>query len=246
MINIDDLRRLVFFVANKAGRGTHPTPQEFNDAVNAALREKTMKTISNVRDYQPGRPIAPVTQEISQKVIDDLRHLKEQRQINVALNNTFPIPDGVSVDVNAQVMPEYLAFASLASFKSTMTAGVVNTVEKVVKIVTENEKYVRLDSSIKPPTLDYPIGIIYADHIELHPDGIQYVNLTYLRFPNTADWAYTLVNNRPVYDPSNSVDVDGPKIWFNEITMMTLSYLGMNIREPQLVQYAEALKAQGV
>ena len=56
----------------------------------------------------------------------------------------------------------------------------------------------------------------------------------------------TLVNGRPVYDPFLSVDLEAPDEALNEIAVRTLSFLGIHIREPQLIQYAETLKAQGV
>ena len=44
----------------------------------------------------------------------------------------------------------------------------------------------------------------------------------------------------------SSVDLEAPDEVVNEIVMMCASYLGINLREPQLIQYAEQMKQQGV
>jgi len=59
-------------------------------------------------------------------------------------------------------------------------------------------------------------------------------------------WGYTLVNGRPVYDASLSTNIDAPEEAFNAIAMGTLSFIGINLREEELQNYAVSNKQQGI
>jgi len=90
------------------------------------------------------------------------------------------------------------------------------------------------------------IAAFYSDYIQFYPTKVQTAILTYLRKPIDPVWAFTVSNGRPVYDAANSVDLEAPDEVANEIIMMAASYLGINLREPELIQYSEMLKNQGV
>ena len=120
---------------------------------------------------------------------------------------------------------------------------------KGVDIVRNSEVPKFLGSHIYKKALkkkDYIMASVYNKQIRVYPKDVQRVNLTYLRKPIAPYWAFTVQNNRPVYDPINSVDTEAPDDVMNEIMMMALSYLGINLREPELIQYSEMAKAQGV
>jgi hypothetical protein len=51
--------------------------------------------------------------------------------------------------------------------------------------------------------------------------------------------------NRPVYDPTNSIDLEWSTDEINNIVMKVLSMFGISVKDQQLVNYAEAQKAQG-
>lgn len=248
MVNINDFKQFVEFISNKSGMGSYVSPDEFNLNAYRAVMEFTMKRYGNPQEYQNGRPIPRITYEKTQKIIDDLRHLKEVHLMNV-VNGEMNIPDGVSVTNSiGTIIPEYMHLSTLTyNYITNNDCNTSATVrKKSVEILKDDEVAVRCDSDLVPPTLNYPTANIQNSYIRFYPVNISQVEMVYLRQPNKPLWNYTVVSNRFVYDATTSVDLDIPKEAFNEVAMMYLSYLGLRIREQQLVQYAETQKQQGV
>lgn len=70
------------------------------------------------------------------------------------------------------------------------------------------------------------------------------VTCDYVRTLADPKWTYTEVGGVPLFNPS-AVDYQDFELHvseFNNITIRILSYLGVNIRDEQVVQYAEILK----
>lgn len=219
MINIDSLYRSVQHFANKEQRG-FISPSQFNDFVNRAVMESFMQK-------------SQVFQS-TQKISDDLR----------------PFIKRVPLDVNAEgqvLYPEdYVHLSSIKYVKVTQVGK--QTVKKPIELIPldDNELGYRLNSRIVEPTRDYPIMVYYDGFIQVYPIDLQRVELTYLRTPAQAVWAFTIVNGRPAYDAANSVDVEFPFEVYNELMVKILSYVGINLREAALVQYAETKNQQGI
>lgn len=231
MINIDEIKNFVYYVANKNGAGT-VTPTQFNMFAYRALSEWVL---AEYKKYEDGNIIT-----------DNLRVLIEERD-QLAPNGRIELPDGVKKDLNNQVMPEYLHLSSVRFVIHYQVGGAASTIEKPVKMYSDAEIGNVLDSKIVAPSTSYPAGLMENDHIKIWPSSpTQVVRMRYLRQPNKPEWAYTLVNNRPVYDAANSTDIDAPKEAFNSIAMGILGFLGVNLREQELTGYAETMKTKGV
>ncbi len=246
MINIDKYRNFLLFVANKNGKGAYESPSQFNLNAERSVMEYTMKRYSNPHDYQPGVPVPRMAYELTQKMIDDLRHLKESRSFTVT-NDKIQIPDGSTVyDLTGELSPKYLHLSTLSYKKITQKDGEITSIPKGFKLLKDDEVTTAINSGIAPPDKDNPMANIQAKDINIYPSGIQIVDMVYLRLPNAPVWGNVITNGRPVYDASTSVDVDAPDEAMNEIVMMHLGYLGIHIREAELIQYAELNKQQGV
>ena len=122
----------------------------------------------------------------------------------------------------------------------------VNRREVEVSVVDDSELGYILNSSIVNPEPDYPVVAFYETGLQFYPDNSENVVLTYLRRPTKPNWAYNLVNGRPVYDADNSIHLEFPDETLNELLVKILSYVGINLREPQLVQYGETQKNAGI
>lgn len=101
-------------------------------------------------------------------------------------------------------------------------------------------------SQIIQPTLKYPRVSRYDTYMQFYPKKIGAIQLNYFRRPANPVWGFTVVSGRQVYDPTTSVDLEVLPEFDNEICMMILSYIGINLREDQLIQFAEMLKKQRV
>ena len=241
MINIDKFKRFVYFVANKNGRGTL-TPSDFNSAAERALFAWTQNQLSNQEQYQPGNPVSQTSLELDQASIDKLRHLKETRSIGFT-GGRMPIPNGVITDLNGQIMPDYWRYSKIMH-KYSKNGQVIR---RPIEIIKEMEYGNRMDSSIVAPTKKRAIGLFHDTYVEIQPESlITLVTLTYIRNPIAPVWGYTIVNNRPVYDDATSVDLDAPNSAFNQIAMIALEFIGVHIREQELVQSAMGFENKGV
>jgi len=108
-----------------------------------------------------------------------------------------------------------------------------------VKFVRDNNLAERLDSDLLTPSKSYPIYCIYNSFIQFYPKDLIRVNFTYLSLPLTPVWAYTLVNNRPVYDPTTSVDIQFPDECQNEIVNRIVALFALDMRDAQPAQFAQ-------
>ena len=243
-MNINDFREFILFVAKKAQSGANPTPSQFNLAVERSFVGWVMKRYGNPADYSPGRPIPRVAWQQSQKISDDLRFLITKRVFPVSAVGGVSYPDGSTVlDIDSNVAPEYL---HASSFRYNYIKG---TSQKEVSIdsIKDNELGSTLGSSIVAPTKRFPKCSYYDGYVQFYPKDLQQIIFTYLRMPVTPVWGFTLdSNNRPVYDPLTSVDLESGSESVNDIAMGTLALLGVSIKEPFLFQTSEQFKQIGV
>lgn len=254
-INIDEMYRFVQFVANKEQSG-FITPAEFNLASDRAQMQLFMERYNNPAEYQPGRPIPRVAYQQTQKISDDLRMFIKRIMLPVNANGMMNYPE----DYIHFSKATYRYLSTIDLDDGSANAGCVDcsspvsgqsstsTIEKTVgvKPVDDGELNKILSSNIVAPSLEYPILAFFEDGIQYYPKDISSVELTYLHRPTIPNWAFTLVNNRPVYNAASSIDLEWSEQVFNEIAIRILSFIGVNLREAELTQYGEAKRQTGI
>ena len=254
-INIDEMYRFVQFVANKEQSG-FITPNEFNLAADRAQMQLFMERYNNPAEYQPGRPIPRIAYQQTQKISDDLRMFIKRVMLPINADGMMNYPEDYVHFSKATY--KYLSEIDLDD--SSANAGCVDcssavsgqsatsTVEKIVgvKPVDDGELNKLLSSSIVAPTLDYPILAFFEDGIQYYPKTLSSVELTYLHRPTVPFWDFTMVNQRPVYSPTTSVDLEWAEQVFNEIAIRILAFVGVNLRESELAQYSEGKRQTGI
>ncbi len=102
----------------------------------------------------------------------------------------------------------------------------------------------RRNSPLCPPSADYPICTFYNSTIQFYPVNITNVKITYLKEPVKPVWAYTIdeESERVVYDDDASVDIEWGEENHNEIIIKTMDYLGINLREGDLLSFSQMKK----
>ena len=238
MIDINDFRSFVLFVANKVGFRDNITPSNFNMLAKRALMEWTIKQTGNEEEYQPGRPIPRKTYEATKRIMENLKHLKVPHEFMAGNTGRIPIPDGTGVD--------YIGQPAGKLFYTSSLRLMFGSDEYDAKLMTDEEMGKIIGSAILKPTITHPAYTMYSDYVQVFPKNPFRVKWTYLRYPKTPIWAYTLQNGRPVYDSSLSTDLDAPEDAENKIAMMMLSYLGINMREQEVIAYSEMKQDKGV
>lgn len=242
-MNINSFRDFVLFLARKAQSGSNPTPAQFNLAVERAFVSWVMRNYGNKQEYQPGNPIPRIAWQSTQKITDDLRFLLERREFIISNTGQQLIPNGTTVtDVNTAVCPKYLHASSFRTTYITQTGGVLEAKEVPIIEMNDNEIGNTLSSGINMPTHRYPKLAFYNNYVQFYPKDIGRVIFTYLRTPRIPVWGFTVVNNRPVYNAATSIDIESPDETQNEIAAMTLSYLGISIKDGDIINYAEQMK----
>ena len=75
--------------------------------------------------------------------------------------------------------------------------------------------------------------------IKVFPDEIKSVMMYVYHLPiNPPQWSYVTIAGKPVYNPSDSTQFRLPVRVHGELVIKILEYLGVNLREAQVVQYA--------
>jgi len=239
MININDLYKFVQFISNKEQSG-YVKPSEFNMAVDRAQMQLFMERYNNPAEYQPGRPIPRVSYQQTQKISDDLRPFIKKSVKTLASGKLL-----------WSTLNDYIHISSLrVNYNSTNNCGETTTKKKGVKVVDDAELSTYLDSSLLKPTDRYPIAAIYNGYLQLYPETINKLEITYLSRPQRPSdgefWKYSISNDLPIYNPSASTNLAWSDELFNEIAIRVLSFIGINLRETVLSQYAEVKKTQGI
>ena len=254
-INIDEMYRFVQFVANKEQSG-FIKPSEFNLAADRAQMQLFMERYNNPAEYQPGRAIPRVAYQQTQKISDDLRMFIKRVTLPINSNGMMNYPD----DYIHFSKATYRYFSEIDIDDSSANAGCVDcsspvsgqasttTIEKFVgvKPVDDGELNKLLSSSIVAPTLNYPILAFFEDGIQYYPKTLSSVELTYLHRPTVPFWGSILVDDRPVYFPGGSTDLEWSEQVFNEIAIRILAFVGVNLREVELTQYSEGKRQTGI
>lgn len=92
--------------------------------------------------------------------------------------------------------------------------------------------------------------IFRNNNIDVLPEGLFWVELTYLRYPVYGEIKFTMaeVDGEDVltYDPVTSKDLEWNDITFNHIVGMHLLYLGVELNTPDLQQFALTPKPDGI
>ena len=231
-MTIDELYRTVRVVANKEQRG-FLKPSEFNLLADRAQMElftqrynnlklhQTASTKSGVMTLMPGAAFGS-----TQKAFDDLRPF-------LAYNQPLTFTDA---GTDAWTYPtDYIHAIALT----------LNNVE--VELIGEDKLMKSINSTIVPPSPEHPIAIQDRSGFVIFNSGtvpttgalgigttVGTVRLSYLARPTRPQWAFEEINGNPIYNPSNSTDLQFNEQTHNEIAMKILSYLGIHIRETDL------------
>lgn len=111
-------------------------------------------------------------------------------------------------------------------------------VQNYIKKVDYNKWTNYLNSTIDAPTINNPIFLELPDTFITAPPNLPNVSMTYLQQPIAPFWAYTLVNNRPVYNAGASTDFTFDETEIYRLVSRILKYMGISIRDGELAQAA--------
>ena len=234
-MNVNDMYRICQFAINKQQNG-YLTPSEFNLVINQAQVSYQDYLLGEFQQYQYGRPQARVNYSQNENTRQRLTPLIAQATL--APNSTtgiaaYPI-DFLQVDAMWEA------------------DGV-----RRIRFVPQDSLYSYYSSEIDP-VVSNPIYLLQNDQFQFYPKNITSVSgnpkISYVKSAPNIIWGYTIVDGRPVYNPTPynpSTQPDGSQqpVWYDidilEIITRALKLIGLNLQDGMVEQYANQIVNQG-
>jgi len=222
-----EMYQLLKFITNKDFAGSVITPERFKLILPVVNIDLFRQKYGIPEEYQPGRPIPNERADITLKNTDDMKAFK------VRLPNR-------TVAAGVMLYPNNYAHRDTVVYNYSKTInGVATSLPRPVEILREAEFASREGNYTKRPTLQNPIGVMRVDGIHIRPVDIASSDLNYYRFPVDPVFAYVEGDGFITYDAANSTELEWGKDEQLTFTRMVLSFIGINLREEQIFNYAE-------
>lgn len=233
-MDINQIKKFVDYIVRK-NNSSYLNPDQFNQVMDRAQISKFMELYGNPKEYQPGNPIPRIAYEVTQKISDDLRAFKENSSPILDKNGRFEFPD------------DYIHTISLAAIIGKNKGdGTSERQYTTLDIVPEDKEYYRLSSVIVPPTKQYPIAVVKNTYMQVYPVDMGGIQFSYLRRPVAPVWGYDIVNGRPVYNESKSTNLEWPEQTINDIVIRACNFIGISIKDIQILNYTQGKTQEGL
>jgi hypothetical protein len=229
-----EMYELIELILNKDYSGNVVTPARFKQLIKVVNIDKFKKKSGLPEEYQPGRPIPREYTEITLKNADDLKNFKVFVPATVCPGGLLPYPSNY-------------AHRDQITYNHTETIdGTATVMPKPVEILRESEATARRSNYTKQPTTSHPIAVLRNTGIQIYPITIAVVDFAYWRWPNDPVFEYTQHAGYITYNAASSTEFEWPKDEHTSLIRMILEYMGINLREADIVQYANTKIQQGI
>lgn len=229
-----EMYELMELILNKDYSGNMLTPDRFNQLIKVVNIDKFKKKFGLPEEYQPGRPIPKEYAEITLKNTDDLKIFKVVPLLN------SPCPGGLLP------YPGDYAHRDEIIYNETVTIDGVSTImPRPIEILREFHASSRRGNFTKMPTRRHPIAVMRSNGIQIYPITITAVDFAYWRWPADPVFAYNQHEGYITYNSAASVEFEWPIDIHLDLVRMMLEYMGVNLREAEIVQYANTKIQQG-
>ena len=224
---------LVKYIANKDFDGNIVTPERFKLLLPVVNIDLFRNKFGLPEEYQPGRPVPLEYADITLKNTDDLRPFKKFSAEMSVVNGVLSYPT------------DYAHRDTVTYNYSKTINHVATSLPRPVEMLKEAEFASRQGNYTKRPTQQNPIGVVRVDGIHIRPLTITSVDFAYYRFPLDPVFSYTIGDGYISYDAATSVQFEWPADEHILLVRMILNYVGINLRESDIVQYSEAKLKSG-
>ena len=216
-MNINNIDKMFSYLSNKAQAG-NVTPQRRNLAYDLANKLMYRKYFGLPEGWVPGSPL--VGYSVSQQTEEIIARFKETFTFTI---NTLGLANRPSDFIHTSTI-DYI----------TANAGVVETTP--VKICNDTEFQEAETSYMVPATKDNPVCNFIGTQVRFAPKNLINCKMVYLRMPVTPFWNSTFTNNRPVYNPTGSIDPEWPDDLEIEFVVTAVQSAGVSMQRELLFQ----------
>jgi|21_taG_2_1085346.scaffolds.fasta_scaffold35113_2 hypothetical protein len=217
MVNIDTVYQKVLAIANKEQRG-YITPQEFNLFADQAQKEILDQYFYDINQF--GR--LPGNDTEYSDMLDLLNEKLSVLEIRLTSQN-----------VAGGIYDYRTSLGDVYRIGSIMVSGGIEIEE-----VNNNEYYNLRSSPLTQPNLTRPIYVNRADGLNIYPDSINSIDISYTKTPDTPRWGYVVVNGYAQHNGGNSTDFELHPSEENNLILKILQLSGLVMKDVGLYQAA--------
>tara|TARA_R110000824_G_scaffold41286_1_gene122971 strand:+ start:246 stop:932 length:687 start_codon:yes stop_codon:yes gene_type:complete len=221
-VNIDTVYQKVLAIANKEQRG-YITPQQFNLFADKAQKEIIDQYFYDINQFS--RLHGNDTE------YSDMLELLDEKLGALKSSSTQTLSNG--------------SF-SLSSDVYRIGSIIVKDSNVEVEPINYNEHKLRNLSPLTKPILKRPVYINKGNKINIYPNTITDVFLSYIKVPDKPTWGYVVVGDKPLYNPDTSENFKLHPIEESELVYRILIFSGVSIEKPGLTQIAASLETAKV
>ena len=229
-VSIDTVYQRVLALANKEQRG-YITPQEFNLFANQAQQEILEQYFYDINQWSRQRG--------NDTEYSDMLSIIQEKLSELEVRVT-------SVGVTGGIYDYRTNINDLYKLGSVHTTHPTNSQKIEIEQVNNNEWYNMQSAPLTRPTLARPVYVNRQDGLNIYPDTIGSVDISYIRQPVRVQWAYVVVNDKALYNDNISVDFDLHASEESELVHRILAFSGIAIKKPELTQAAMGLESAKV
>ena len=242
MVSIDTVYQKVLVLANKEQRG-YITPQEFNLLANHAQMEIFEQYFYDLNQAVrvPG----------NNKIIADVEDMLEEKiSIFEVVQYANWVSTNMTVTANGMTIPPEIYRFEKIWYTTSVTINPV-----AVEIMSFKERRLALESPLAKPTHFRPIGSITSQGLIVSSSPVGIVGSTtaypyngyefeilYIRKPKTVQWAYVIINDKPLYNDNIAQNFELHASEETELVHKILKLAGVNLKAQEIVQVGQALE----
>ena len=227
-VSIDTVYQRVLAILNKENRG-YVTPQEFNLFANQAQLEIFEQYFFDLNQYSRLPKNDTEYSDLPKLINEKLSKFKKSASISY-MTDHFHLPTDLH----------------------KLGTVIYNSTTPVEEIDRKNLLEYQL-SKLTAPTTNNPVYIQNIDNTSAHwginvfPTSITTnVSITYVRKPNTVNWAYQTVAGNALYNASSSTNFELHDSEEINLVLKILLYAGVSIKDPGIAQLADAKETKKI
>ena len=231
-VSIDTVYQRVLMLANKEQRG-YITPQEFNLLANQAQMEIFDQYFHDIKQ-------AEKADGSDQEYSDMLTMLYEKVGIFEHLRNNLWMSNNMTLIGTTMLIPSEI-----------YKIGTIRVQENQVELLNSKDFDLALISPLTAPTINRPIGVITSNGltVAIGPSTFathnnQNLNISYIKRPIKVEWAYVIVNDKPLYNANIAVNFELHASEETRLVYKILKLAGITLKSPEIVQVGQTLEVE--
>lgn len=218
MVSINKVHKIVKALSNtdSIGNVKRETIDLFIDLSVNELYEDVFYDINKLINRQNRGLLNTELENTTEKVRERILHYLEDQTLEKE-NNTFNIPNELRY---------------------------VDTLIYEEEIIELCKNYKDFILNKKNASLDFPIALKHSNSLNIFPEEIEKIQITYLRNPIPAKWTYRVFNNTELFDPSlpdfRNIDIHDSQE--DELIISVLNKIGINLKEKDLQNITQRIE----